>query len=168
MKIGIVSDSHGKSERLNAAIIAMKRSQVEAIVHCGDISDPDDIDRLAETGVAVYVVAGNMDHRVSRLREVAEKRGVHFSSEVLEVPLGDGCHLVATHGHDQRVLGELIADQQFGYVCHGHTHCRRDERIDKTRVINPGALCHPKRPPVPSAAILDTGSDTLDWLEIDV
>jgi len=167
MKIGIVSDSHGKTDRLKSALQILTARDVEAIVHCGDVSKASSIELLGETHPDTYLVAGNMDHHVSRLAEVAEKCGVHFGWEVVEVPLGGGQHLVATHGSDEQVLGELIADQQFPYVCHGHTHRRRDERIGSTRVINPGALHHPVHGHAPAVAVLDTETGELEWIEIE-
>jgi hypothetical protein len=166
MKIGIVSDSHGRTNRLKAAVEAMRRHGVEAVVHCGDLIGPEAIDALAKAGTPVYAVAGNMDHNIAPLAQAAERQGVTFSGEVVEVPLGQDRFLVATHGNDQEILGELIAGRQFPYVCHGHTHCRRDERVDHVRVINPGALNHPKHPNYPSAAVLDTETDSLEWLQI--
>jgi len=116
--------------------------------------------------VPVYAVAGNMDRRVGELADEAERTGVHFSSEVVEVPLGDDRYLVVTHGDDEAVLEELIRGEQFPYVCHGHTHRIRDERIGRVRVLNPGALHHYKEPHHPGAILLDTDTDRLDWIDV--
>ncbi len=167
MKIGILSDSHGRTRRLRAAVSALQERGATVIVHCGDVTDTKALHILADTGAEVYVVAGNMDKKLSALETAAAACGVHFASEVIEVPLGNGRFLVATHGHDEKVLGELIADEQFPYVCCGHTHCPADQRHGKTRVINPGALCHPHRPFPPTAAVLDTETDTLECFEVD-
>jgi putative phosphoesterase len=166
VKIGIVSDSHGKAHRLRAALDAMRERNVDAIVHCGDIGSQECMEMLAEAGVDVYAVSGNMDRHVDSLQQAAEAGGVHFSTEVIEVPLGEGKSLAATHGSDRRILGELIEDQQFPYVCHGHSHHFRDERCRNVRVINPGALVHPHRPRHPTVVILDTSADTLEVIEI--
>jgi predicted phosphodiesterase len=107
-----------------------------------------------------------MDRDIAALDNAAEAGGVAFSGEVVEVPLDDGGMLVATHGNDEMLLGELIAEKQFRYVCHGHTHRRRDERRGGVRIINPGALSHPKDPSFPSAAVLDTTTDEIEWLKI--
>jgi len=159
MKIGIVSDSHGNVRRLREAIEIFLAHEVRAIVHCGDIGSPACVELLAEAHCEVYMVAGNMDRHVDELASLAGQLGVHFSWEVIELPLGDGRSLVATHGNDQRILGELINDRQFPYVCHGHTHRTRDERIDGIRVINPGALHHAR---IDSVAVLDTDTDHLE------
>ena len=166
MKIGIVSDSHGKAKRLRAAIDALAERGIDALVHCGDIDSPQCLEMLGETGVPAYAVAGNMDRKLDVLGETARKSGVKFSSEVVEVPLGNGEYLIATHGNDDRVLGELIADEQFPYVCHGHTHRFRDERRGRVRIINPGALAHPKGPRHPTAVLLDTETDTLERIDL--
>jgi predicted phosphodiesterase len=60
-------------------------------------------------------------------------------------------------------LGELVHSGQFPYVCHGHTHKVRDERIGEVHVINPGALRRARRHTV---AILDTDGDTLEHVVV--
>lgn len=166
MKIGIVSDSHGKADRLQHAIDIFTSHNVDAIVHCGDIGSTDCVRALGSTGKPAYAVPGNTDHHAELLERQANACGVVFSWKTVEVPLGDGAYLVATHGHGDHHLDELIAGGQFPYVCHVHTHRIRDERIGKTRVINPGALHHNRDPHHPTAAILDTDTDTLQYFDI--
>jgi predicted phosphodiesterase len=49
------------------------------------------------------------------------------------------------------------------YLLHGHSHEVRDERVGRTRIINPGALCRAARY---TAAILDPDADALEVLEV--
>ena len=161
MKIGILSDSHGHLDLVREALEIFAYNEVEAIVHCGDVGPEECIDALCEAHTAVYVCAGNMDKHVEILGARCKKDGFDFSTEVVRVPIGDGRFLAATHGDDEQLLGELIAEKQFPYVCHGHTHKRRDDRVDGVRVINPGALHHAK---VHSIAILDTDTDMLEHI----
>ena len=166
MKIGIVSDSHGRQERLRAALSIFASRGVDAIVHCGDVGSPECIELLGTADASVYVVAGNMDRHVDRMVAAAARSGVRLAWEVIEVPLGEGRSLVATHGSDEQVLDELIAEGKFAYVCHGHTHRARDERCGDSRVINPGALHSPRRPGRPTVAVLDTDSDDLEQMDV--
>ncbi|MFP3937048.1 MAG: metallophosphoesterase family protein [Phycisphaerae bacterium] len=163
MRIGIISDSHGKADRLREAVQALSREGAETVVHCGDIGSAECLEVLASNGARAYAVAGNMDRKVQRLAHDATRLGVEFGWEVVEVPLGDGQYLVATHGHDEDILGELILGQQFPYVCHGHTHEKRDECFGPTRIINPGALHHADPYTV---ALLDTDSDELRHIPV--
>ena len=41
-----------------------------------------------------------------------------------------------------------------------------DERIGPVRVINPGALHHPRDPHHPTVALLDTGTDDLQVFDV--
>ena len=99
--------------------------------------------------------------RVEELADEAWRLEINFSWEAIQVPLDGDRFLVATHGHDPNLLGELIADRQFPYVCHGHTHKTRDEVIDGVRVINPGALHRAK---VHTLALLNTETDVLEHI----
>lgn len=166
MKIGIVSDSHGNAKRLDTAVELLIGRDVEAIVHCGDIGSARCVEILGGGGVPTYMVPGNMDRHVGGLVSASKKWGVNFSWQVAKVPIGDGKYLVATHGDDERLLNELIVGGQFPYICRGHTHYASDERIGSVRIINPGALRHPRRPRRPTAAILDTAADTLEHINV--
>ncbi|MHC4295349.1 MAG: metallophosphoesterase family protein [Planctomycetota bacterium] len=166
MKIGLISDSHGRAKRLCAALRELVERGVDVIVHCGDIGGTECIELLADAAPQAYAVTGNMDRGIDALRQVAGDTGVNFATEVLEVPLGDGRSLGVTHGNDPRILGELIAAGQFCYICHGHTHRFRDEWMGGIRVINPGALAHPRYPRHPTAAVLDTDTDALQCIDL--
>jgi len=163
MNIGIVSDSHGKAKRLGRALTALEGRGADVVVHCGDVGSADCIRALGQSGLKAYAVAGNMDRDPERLAAVAAGEGVEFQWRTVEVSLGDGRFLVATHGHDSGLLAELLAGGQFPYVCHGHTHQRRDDRVGPVRVINPGALVHAD--PAASLALLDTEADTVSFIE---
>jgi len=166
MKIGLLSDSHGHTKRLRAAVEALVDLGAEAIVHCGDILGADDVKVLGDPGVPAYLVCGNMDRRPRRLAGAASECGVAFSRRFVAVPLGNGRYLAALHGDDTTLLDELVAGGQFPYVCRGHTHRAADERHGNVRVICPGALRHPKHPGRPSAAVLDTAEDALTFIKV--
>ena len=89
-----------------------------------------------------------------------------FAEDFITVPIGNRRHLAATHGHLAHVVEELILGGQFPYVCHGHTHRLRDERIGGCRVINPGALRGPRGRRGPTCALLDTDTDELTILDL--
>ena len=167
MKIGIVSDTHSRTALLKSALNLLTARGAERIVHCGDLGSGDCLALLATAGVPAAAVAGNMDRRIPRLAETAQRCGVRFSPGFIEVAFGDGQHLVATHGHNQALLDELILGGQFPYVCHGHTHRMRDETLGTVRVINPGALRHPRGTRHHTVALLDTDTDDLEFLRID-
>ena len=163
MKIGIVSDSHGKVRRLAKAIELLRRHGAQAIVHCGDIGSPRCLEVLGRAGVPAYGVAGNMDRHLERLRQEASRCGVHYSDETVLLPLGDNRYLAATHGHREEVIESLLAEGRFAYVCCGHTHKPRNERVGATRIVNPGALHHARPPTV---ALLDTETDAVEHLRL--
>lgn len=175
MRIGILSDSHGKSQRLGRGIDLLIAARAEAIVHCGDIENPAGVKLLGDSGVASYLSAGNMDvSRFGRLQTAAESCGVIFAADFVAVPLdganGDGnCeykkYLAATHGKDALLLDELIRDEAYRYVCHGHTHRTSDERIGSTRILNPGALYNP-RGGGRTVMLLDTDRDIVKIISV--
>jgi len=163
MIIGILSDTHGDADRLEQALEVFSHHNVQAIVHCGDVGSVECLTMLAEAAPKVYVVAGNTDRHLVELANESEHLGVIFSSEIVQVKLDGRCVLAATHGHDEQLLGELIRDHQFPYVCHGHSHRIRDERVGDVRVINPGALYRAK---LHTVAVLDTETDVLEHIVV--
>jgi putative phosphoesterase len=167
MRIGILSDSHGKTRKLRVALEVLVSRGVEAIVHCGDICCTRSLHLLASTGIPAWLVAGNMDrHLHHQLEKMSEGAGVTFWYSSVEVPIENDEYLIAVHGDNEGLLEELIRGQRFPYVCHGHTHRARDIRIGDVRVICPGAIAGPRHLPVATIAILDTVTDALDFYDI--
>jgi hypothetical protein len=163
MKIGIVSDSHGHADRLRRALALLRQRGIEALVHCGDLGSPECLEALSEVNVPAYAVVGNTDLHPEALDQEAQRWGVHLGRQTVLVALGADQYLGVAHGHNAQVLTNLLTDGRCPYVCHGHTHRRSDERIGRTRVINPGALhhAHPR-----TVAVLDTLADTVEFVEV--
>ncbi|MCP4378371.1 MAG: YfcE family phosphodiesterase [bacterium] len=166
MLIGLLSDSHADTSRLENAVAILARQGAEAVVHCGDIEAVEHVEILAQSGVPAYLVAGNMDRHPAKLSKLAEDCGVNFAPDFLEVPLGDDQYLIALHGHNEQLLMELVQGGQFPYICHGHTHRTADNSYGPVRVICPGALSNPRSPKFPTVVILDTNANTLRFLEV--
>jgi hypothetical protein len=149
MIIGLISDTHANLARTTAAAAVFRRAGVRAVLHAGDVCSAAVMNELLAIGVPVHAIGGNMDY---------EQRLPEF----MEVALG-GKRLAMAHGHDIFRLHKAIHTGGYDYVITGHTHQRRDERIGRTRVINPGAV-HRAAPP--SVAILDTASDALTFVDL--
>ena len=166
MLIGLVSDSHGHHDLLARAIEMLTDRGAQAIVHCGDLGAMTCVATLAAAPVPAYAVAGNMDRHLAKLASAMAQASVTFGRRTVEVPLGDGRFLVATHGHHVHLLDELVAGAQFPYVCHGHTHRADDRRAGAVRVICPGALHGPRGRRDLTCALLDTAVDTVEMLVV--
>ncbi len=168
MFIGILSDSHGKTQRLAQAMALLADRGAKTLVHCGDISSARDVEQLAKWEGEVYLVAGNMDRpHINEIEQAANANGIHFSRSFITVPLEDDAYLAATHGDQSTLLKEWLDLERFEYICYGHTHQLLDEVVGTTRVLNPGALNNPRGPLYHSAILLDTQTDTAEEIEVD-
>jgi len=163
MRIGIISDSHGNDTALREALQILEERKVRTIIHCGDIGTLRSLEVLGAATATIYYVTGNVDHSLPDIEMRARENNIHFAWEVVLAEIGEQFILAATHGDDQQTLGGLIMSQRFPYVCHGHSHHQRDERIGATRVINPGALQRARKHTI---AILDTDRDDLEFIEV--
>ena len=136
-RIGIISDTHGQVDSTRSAIRLLESLQVELVIHCGDIGSTDVV-RLFKPWPAHFVF-GNVDEDEAALRRAIKAGGqtCHERFGSLEV---EGVKIAFLHGDDWRLLEQTIVEGNFDLVCHGHTHRRREERIGKTLVLNPGAI----------------------------
>jgi len=163
MRIGILSDTHDHVENTRRALEILRQEQVERLFHCGDVTSPEVVSLFE--GWDVLFVRGNLD-RLDALEPavVALGRQPFLGDEMTTTVAGR--RIAILHGDDTERLRQVIASGEFDYVFHGHTHRRRDERIGRTRVINPGALGgvrHESR----SFCILDLETDELRFIEVE-
>lgn len=160
MKIGILSDTHGHTQRTRQAALQLKARGVETVIHCGDIGSQAVLIALIEVfappALPVHAVFGNVDH------EDYVGGGIELHGRFADLELG-GKRFAVVHGDDGGRLLAQLAAQCFDYLLTGHTHSREDRRAGRTRVINPGAL---QRTLHPGVAVLDTDTDTLEWIDI--
>jgi uncharacterized protein len=127
VKVGLIADTQGSFD-VEALLrhVADAFAGVDEIWHAGDWGTPDVLDGLAQLAPLV-VVNGNApdDQRYPMTveRTIGRRR------------VGMIHNLDARR---QRWAGE------FDVVIHAHTHRWRDERVGRTRFINPGTATRPQ------------------------
>lgn len=112
--------------------------------------------------VDVYLTFGNVDWDHASMARYAEHLGMTVAHPLGRIALPGGRTLAYTHGDSGRAMQQAL-DEQVAFLCHGHSHRTRDERIGPTRVINPGALFRAKQY---TAAVLDTDDDDLAFFTV--
>ena len=162
MVIGILSDTHDRVETTRAAVEMLRVGGAEYYLHCGDVGSELVLDVLA--GLPSAFVFGNNDWDRRGLQRYAEHLRLRCLGDAGEVELG-GKSFCILHGDDLRRMRVALDAQRFDYLLHGHTHVKRDERVGRTRVINPGALHRAREKTV---ALLDTATDGLRFLAVKV
>jgi putative phosphoesterase len=162
VKIGILSDTHNHKRNTQTALAALRERGVDRLIHCGDITTPEIITLFA--GWTVTFVFGNIDSDWTTLIDAAKMIGAARPRLSADVE-ADGKLVGVTHGADQGLLYRMVRSGRYAYLCHGHTHERRDEvREGGVRLINPGALGG-SQPQTRSVCILDTAADTVEFIE---
>lgn len=158
MKIGLISDTHG---RLDSRVLEIFEG-VDRILHAGDIGGEEILVEL-EAVAPVTAVLGNTDSfpLASRLKE----------SEVMDL---GGKRLLLIHqvGHPQRpapAVTSLLSKHPIGLVVFGHTHAPFDRTLGGVRYLNPGGA-GPRRFQLPrSVALLELGprAVTVEFVALD-
>jgi uncharacterized protein len=159
MKLGIMSDSHGRVNQVHRALELLEDAGAEAIVHCGDLGGLEVLEALA--GRPCWFVWGNTDHPDASWRDYVTELGLPFPDGPVHF-LCDGKSIAVFHGHEKN-FAKAITAAEHDYLVHGHTHRRNDQRIQNMRIINPRAL---HRSVTRTVALLDLKTDELEFIEV--
>ena len=141
MKIGILSDTHDRRERAARAVKVLIDAGAEALVHCGDLTEPEMVYECAERP-ATFVFGNNDEDEDGILAAVAAIGGVCLGRGG-EITLG-GKRIAVAHGDRPKEVRRLTALRP-DYLLFGHSHVPADDRDGPTRWINPGALHRAER-----------------------
>jgi putative phosphoesterase len=160
--VGILSDTHDRVDAMAAAMKLLRQRGAEFFIHCGDVGSERVLDHLA--GLPSAFVFGNTDWDRAALARYAQSIGVACHGSFADLELG-GKRVAVTHGDDFKLKQRLLAEQQHDYLLQGHTHIRADERVGRTRLINPGALHRAREKTV---ALLDTTTDHVEFLVVPI
>ena len=159
--IGIISDTHENEAAIKKAVKIFKDKKVDFVVHCGDIISPPMLEHFK--GLKMKFVLGNNDGEVAGLNVKAKEFGFEPVTEEKEFEYKKK-RFYAYHGTIKGKLDDAIKKNIYDYVLTGHTHIKRDDKIGKTRVINPGALF---RINPYTIGLLDIEKDKLEYVVIE-
>ena len=156
MLIGILSDTHDRTDPLAAALRTLQARGAEYFIHCGDVGGTRVLDQFA--GLPLSFIWGNNDWDVASLEDYARTLGITCGGRMAQLDLG-GKSIAVVHGDNPTLKRKILEEQQTDYLLQGHTHQFDDERVGRTRIINPGALY---RAHFKTVALLDTVADRLE------
>jgi hypothetical protein len=160
MIVGILSDSHGDAAMTRQAVDLLRERGAQALFHCGDICGESVLDALV--GHQAWFVWGNCDVPDASMRGYVESIGLPWPSVPVRVEL-DGRRIAMLHGHE-REFDRVARSGDVDYLLFGHTHVFEDRRMDRVRLINPGAL---HRARVKTVATLNLRTDALTFLTVE-
>ena len=142
MRIGLISDTHGK---LRPEVFD-HFADVDLIIHAGDIGPLELLTEL-EAIAPVRAVSGNTDYFLPA-------DGV---PEVQKIDV-EGVRIAVMHGHQVGSPNAARLREQFPkaqVIVYGHTHRPLVERFDGALVVNPGAAGAARFRLLPSVALLN-------------
>jgi len=133
MRIGVVSDTHGKAGLFREALEQM--GEIDLLIHAGDNYN-DALGMAREKGIKVIAVVGNCDWFVS-------------GPEEEEVEL-EGRRILVTHGHMYGVktgnsqLVNRLREGNYDLVIYGHSHVPEITCLPEGYLFNPGSVSLPR------------------------
>ncbi|MCB1686409.1 MAG: YfcE family phosphodiesterase [Pseudomonadales bacterium] len=135
MKIGIVSDTHNNLRNVQRIVELFNASEVERVIHTGDITQAKTLDIFAHLDVPLYGVYGNNDEGEREALELAVARyGFIFHEPPFVLDWHERSIMVV---HDPlEFSGHLSSANDL--ALHGHTHLYRYERKAGQVIFNPG------------------------------
>jgi putative phosphoesterase len=149
MKIAILSDTHDNLANLKKAIFWIEKEKIKIILHCGDLASIETLEEILKNfSGKIYLVLGNMDkdyqlHEHLEHFDVLENnrmlnlKRVKIEREFGEIEINNKkiafCHF-------PKIALELSKSQKYDLIFYGHTHKPWQEKIGKTKLVNPGNL----------------------------
>jgi uncharacterized protein len=160
MKIGVLSDTHGKLAITASAIDLLRERGAELILHCGDIDSVGTVHLFR--GVQTHFVFGNWDRSLTQLKKAihAIDGEYHDGPGLIELA---GRRIGWLHGHVHGERRKLETSGELDFLFYGHSHKAEAHRNGKTLVLNPGAL-HRALPK--TVALVDVAEETWEFVEV--
>jgi len=135
MKIGILSDSHFKSDYTKEVIDLLKKKGSEYLVHAGDLCIEQNLKHLEESGLVYVSVLGNNDMSLISISNKYNIKQEPYPFKIKETTF-KLMHLPYYMNGDCDV------------VIFGHTHIFESEYNNGTLFINPGEVCAREKPKI--------------------
>ena len=136
MKIGVVSDTHNNLKNIEIIINLFNDSKVPIVIHTGDISNANTLEKFSKLNSELIGVYGNNDRNEPGLEEVAQKYNFQFQEPPRRLSLLDR-EIVIFHEPDNidKFLSENLL---INVVLYGHTHRYENNIRNGVLYFNPG------------------------------
>lgn len=132
LKLAVVADTHSQPHAAIADHLAAIAP--DAILHAGDIGDPQVIDRLAEIA-PVFVVRGNIDTRAAFPDILTlDLVGADWRSRIFLI------HIAVTGPRLRADVARMARAERAQLVVCGHSHVPFIGRDRELTVFNPGSI----------------------------
>jgi putative phosphoesterase len=161
MLLGVISDTHGNTQRTSAALRMLEAFEIEAVLHCGDIGSAA-IPALITRWPAHFVLGNVDEYQAAELLEACSSAGHALHDLFADLALG-GRRIAVTHSHRPKLFIAAETCGQYDLVCYGHTHQAEQHRAGNALILNPGAL-HRANPP--TCAVVDLTAMTAEFLAV--
>jgi uncharacterized protein len=163
MKIGLISDTHDNIQNIQSATSIFNDKNVGLVVHAGDMVSPAAV--VAFNGVKLIGVLGNNDLEIDGLTNAFDRIGGQLRGEICEMEQDDLIFAIY-HGTNVRKKELLIRSGKYDVVICGHTHKTQNKKIGKTLIINPGTANGWFFGYKATAAVFDTKTRELEFLNL--
>ena len=155
--LGIISDTHDNIPTIKKAVEIFKEKGVSLVLHLGDIVAPGTV--LYFKGFKIKFIKGNCDGDIEHIKQKINEINGEFLGVFAEIELRNK-KIALMHRPDR--LNKLILTKKYDYILYGHTHQEKNEKIGKTRIINPGSLYLGNKKH--SIALLDLQKDEVEFI----
>jgi putative phosphoesterase len=168
MKIAVLSDIHDNIWKLEKALEDIFSRKIYTAIFCGDYCSPTTFMIATEKFKSAYCAWGNVDGEKFRITQQIYKNKidhVKLLGELGEVKI-DKRKIAINHYPD--IAQGLAYSDLYNAVFNGHTHQSKNEKVGKTLLVNPGAVCgiQEGKPRTASYAIYDTNTNSAEIIEI--
>ena len=133
MKIGILSDSHLKSDYTKEVIDFLKEINSEYLIHAGDLCIEKNLEHLENSGLKYIAVFGNNDRNLLQIASKYNIKQEPYFFKIKDVSF----KLMHLPYH-------LTPDSDV--IIFGHTHIFECDYKNKTLFLNPGEVCAREKP----------------------
>jgi putative phosphoesterase len=137
MRVGIISDTHGHTRNTLEAVDKFRAAGIEQLIHCGDIGSPAVVELLGDW--PTHFVLGNVDQDVAELQATILGAGHKFHDRFGSVEF-ESKRIAFLHGDDSRRWHATVNEGTWDLLCYGHTHKAELRRMERTLILNPGAV----------------------------
>ena len=134
MKIGILSDSHTKSDYQQDVINHLLEQNAQYLIHAGDLCKKENLEQLENSGLTYVSVFGNNDNSLLKYSDefFIKQEPYFFKIKDTKFKL--------MH------LPYYLTPDDCDVVIFGHTHKFECDYKNKTLFVNPGEVCAREKP----------------------